>query len=398
MAKLDTCRIHPSISIDDTYAGIRLFHSSPQQCIPIPRSFSHRTAYLPDIGKYPLQTSWKELISLPVYPWGRSIFGGEWTDVETFCQKEELNGVELYTGYKDLAPSEIPKNLIHSVHLPFHSGWLEMFEEEKERKVHRKETNKRESGNTGTTRFEKPFFPCSTHHDFSAALRLQLERAARISAEYAVYHVGYYHTTEMLTQTYSKGDREVLERAAEFLNDLVAPFPGGEPPVRLQFENLWYPGLTYTNPDAILTFMDRLEFSNYGLLLDTGHLMNLITTSDAEDGCITAICDCIKTLPPEILNRIDVVHLHWSGSYSLRQERIHRGIPNGFDTMQRHDQEAFAFQHAILTDQHRPLSLPEARKMVELTNPSVVVHECIPKTLDELKEFLTMQRGALEHK
>lgn len=340
----------------------------------------------------------KELINIPVYSWGRSIFGGEWEDVTQFCRDYMLDGFELYIGYEDIRPSEIPSGFVRSVHLPFHSGWLEMMEEEKKPMPRGKNENGDgdNSCNICSTRFEKPFFPCSTHHDFITALRLQLERAARINAEYAVYHVGYYHTAEMFLQTYALDDREVLEAAAEFLNALVSTFPGGEPPVRLQFENLWYPGLTYTDPDAILSFMDLLEFSDYGFLLDTGHLMNRITTSDAEADCIAEVCQCIETLPPEILSQIDVVHLHWSGSYSLRQERIQRGIPNGFATLKRHEQETFAFQHATLTDQHRPLSLPEARKMVEMIAPRVVVHECIPKTLDELKGFLVMQRGALE--
>ncbi|MDE4908579.1 TIM barrel protein [Methanogenium marinum] len=343
-----------------------------------------------------MQPPYTELISLPVYPWGRSIFGGGWENVAEFCRKEGLNGVEVYTGYEEVSPKELPEELVKSVHLPFHSGWLEMLEENEQNTRDKIKSGKKPGHNV--TRFQTPFFACSTHQDFIAALRLQLERAACIRADYAVYHIGYYHTAEMFTQTYARDDGEVLERSADFLNELVSAFPSGEPPVRLQFENLWYPGLTYTDPDAILSFMDLLEFSNYGLLLDTGHLMNRITTSDAEADCITAVCECIETLPPEIINKIDVLHLHWSGSYSLRQERIRRGIPNGFHSMQRHEQEAFAFQHAILTDQHRPLSLPEAQAMVEMIAPSVVVHECIPKTLDELKEFLTMQRGALQQK
>ncbi|WAI00231.1 apurinic/apyrimidinic endonuclease family protein [Methanogenium organophilum] len=350
-----------------------------------------------------MEPRWKELISLPVYPWGRSLFGGAWADVAAFCRREELDGVELYTGYEDVDPSDIPPDLVRSVHLPFHSGWLEMMGQEQEERRNREKGvgpertgNGKITGSEGDVRFEPPFFACSTHHDFIAALCLQLERAALLQAEYAVYHLGYYHTAEMFTRTYAMNDQEVLERAAAFLNDLVSAFPGNEPPVRLQFENLWYPGLTYTDPDAILAFMGMLEFSNYGFVLDTGHLMNLITTSDAETDCIVAVCCCIKSLPAEVLSQIDVVHLHWSGSHSLRQERLRRGLPNGFTTMQRHDQEAIAFQHAILTDQHRPLSLPEARTMLELTSPAVVVHECIPKTLDDLKGFLAMQRGALK--
>lgn len=56
-----------------------------------------------------MRTPYTELISLTAYPWGRSLFGGEWTDVAAFCQKNSLNGVELYTGYEDVPPpSDIP--------------------------------------------------------------------------------------------------------------------------------------------------------------------------------------------------------------------------------------------------------------------------------------------------
>lgn len=349
-----------------------------------------------------MQSPWKELISLPIYPWGRSFIGDRWEDVAIFCREEALDGVELYTGYEDLPPSDVPAGLVQGVHLPFHSGWLEMMEDEQGRERDSEtmaNPGRTEEGNIGgsegTVRFQTPFFAFSTHHEYVAALRLQIERAARLHAGYAVYHVGYYHTAEMFTRTYARDDRDVLEQAAVFLNELVADFPGNEPPVTLMFENLWYPGLTYTDPDACLAFMDRLEFSNYGFLLDTGHLMNCITTSDKEEDCIATVCDCIEILPKEVLNRIDVVHLHWSGSYSLRQERIERGIPNGYDCMERHDQGMFEYQHATLTDQHRPLSLLEARRMVEIARPSVVVHECIPKTLDDLTTFLALQRGAL---
>jgi sugar phosphate isomerase/epimerase len=349
-----------------------------------------------------MQSPWKELISLPVYLWGRSFIGERWEDVAAFCREEVLDGVELYIGYEDLSPSDVPAGLVQGVHLPFHSGWLEMMEEGQGKQRGRETVaNTRRTGEVticgseGAVRFEPPFFAFSTHQDYVVALRLQLERAARLHAGYAVYHLGYYHTAEMFTRTYGRDDRDVLERAAVFLNELMADFPGNEPPVTLMFENLWYPGLTYTDPDACLAFMDQLEFSDYGFLLDTGHLMNCIATSDREEDCIATVCDCIETLPREVLNRIDVVHLHWSGSHSLRQERIRRGIPNGYNCMQRHDQGAFEYQHATLIDQHRPLSLPEARIMVEIACPSVIVHECIPKTLDDLTMFLALQRGAL---
>jgi len=347
---------------------------------------------------------YRELINLAVYPWDRARFGGTWEDVAAFCRRHGCAGIEMYTGYEP-APADIPPGLVRGVHLPFHSAWPEMMAAAREEERAARTTDPDNSNNSNNSNdptntsvpgaLDPSFFPHTTHASFLAALRCQLERAAAIGAGYAVYHVGYYHTAEMLTRTYAMDDRAVLERAAAFLNELARAFPGGEPPVPLMLENLWYPGLTYTDPDAILAFMDGLAFDGYGFVLDTGHLMNRIAASDDEDDCIDAVCETIHALPAAILDRIDVVHLHWSGSHSLRQERLRRGVPNGFATMARHDQETFAFQHAVLTDQHRPFTSPRVTEIIEALAPTWVVHEFIAGTAEEQAEALAVQRGAL---
>ncbi|MBT8508658.1 hypothetical protein AZH53_09600 [Methanomicrobiaceae archaeon CYW5] len=353
--------------------------------------------------------SYSELINLAVYPWDRARFGGTWEDVARFCAAHGCAGVELYTGYEPM-PEDLPPGLVRSVHLPFHSAWPEMMaaarEEEQEQELEEDGTAPAGDPNNATTSndpgnasvpdpLDPSFFPHTTHASLLAALRLQLERAAEAGAAYAVYHVGYYQPVEMFLQTYAMGDAGVLDRAADFLNELARAFPEGEPPVPLMFENLWYPGLTYTDPDAVLSFMDRLAFKGYGFLLDTGHLMNAVALSDDEDDCIDAVCDCIRALPPAIVEKIGVVHLHWSGSHSLRQERRRRGVPNGFFEMARHDQETLAFQHAVLTDQHRPFTSERCGEIVEAAAPEWVVHEFIAGTAEEHGEALRAQREAL---
>jgi hypothetical protein len=364
--------------------------------------------------------SYNELINLAVYPWDRARFGGTWADVAAFCEGHGCAGIEMYIGYEPM-PEDLPPGLVRSVHLPFNSAWPEMMaaaggteQEEKELEEHEKEegtapamdpdnpidaNNPNNSSNPTSISAPDPldpsFFPLTTHASLLEALRRQLERAADAGAAYAVYHLGYYRPVEMFLQTYAMGDGAVLEEAAAFLNELVSTFPNGEPPIPLMFENLWYPGLTYTDPDAILAFMDRLEFERYGFLLDTGHLMNAVALSDDEEECIDAVCECIHALPPEILNRIEVVHLHWSGSHSLRQERLRRGVPNGFFDMARHDQEAFAFQCAVLIDQHRPFTSARCREIVAAVRPEWVVHEFIAGTAAEHGEAVRVQRGAL---
>ena len=352
--------------------------------------------------------SYHELINLAVYPWDRARFGGTWADVAAFCRSHGCAGVEMYTGYEPV-PGDLPPGLVGGVHLPFHSAWPEMMAAAGEEKEKEEGTvpagdpdNSIDANNpTNPTNastacpLDPSFFPHTTHASLQAALRCQLERAADLGAAYAVYHVGYYRPVEMFTQTYAMGDKAVLERAADFLNELVSTFPDGEPPVPLMFENLWYPGLTYTDPDALLTFMDRLAFERYGFVLDTGHLMNKVARSDDEEDCITAVCECIHALPAAVLERIRVVHLHWSGSHSIRQERLRRGVPNGFDTMARHDQEALAFQLAVLTEQHRPFTSARCRKIVAAVRPDWVVHEFIAGSAEEHGKAMVTQRRAL---
>ena len=51
-------------------------------------------------------------------------------------------------------------------------------------------------------------------------------------------------------------------------------FKGAEDGPDLLLENLWWPGLTMTDPALTGRLLDRVEYPKKGLMLDTGHLMN----------------------------------------------------------------------------------------------------------------------------
>lgn len=321
----------------------------------------------------------EELVNLTIYPWDRACFDGKWDGVELFCRTHHLDGIELYTGYEPL-PSDIPPDLVRGVHLPFHSGWLEL--------MHLDERESRK-------RFDSSFYVCTTLEELYTGLRVQLDNAAHLRAAYVVFHLSYSLPEELFTGCFGLSDAKVLQKANVFLNNLVSTFPGGEPPVKILFENLWYPGCTYTDPEALLTFMDNLSFDNYGFLLDTGHLMNCIAGSDDENAGIDAVLSCIENLPSPILGRMDGIHLHRTECQAIRAIREERGIPAGFEQMQRHYQEQLAFQYAGQIDQHRPFSSPRAKEILDAVSPAFLVHEFVSGPLPDREESLSLQREAL---
>jgi len=326
-------------------------------------------------------TDYEELMNYTIYPWDRTCFDGKWEGVEAFCRDHHLEGIELYTGYEPL-PSDIPAGLVRGVHLPFHSGWLELMhlDEEESRK-----------------KFDSSFYVCTTLEELYSGLRLQLANAAHLGAAYTVFHLSYSLPEELFTYQYGLNDAEVLQEAAVFLNNLVSTFPGREPPVRILFENLWYPGCTYADPQPILTFMDELNYKNYGFLLDTGHLINYVAGSDDENTCIDAVLSCLKNLPASIIDRMDAVHLHRTECQVIRAIREERGIPAGFETMQRHHQEQLAFQYAGQIDQHRPFTSPRVREILDAVSPAFLIYEFVSGSLPDRVDSLSMQRAAISN-
>jgi hypothetical protein len=151
-------------------------------------------------------------------------------------------------------------------------------------------------------------FGGNDRQDVIGNFRSSLENAASINAGYGVFHVAYVELDHVFTRDFGVSDIEVMDTTAEFLNESVSVFPNGEPPVKLFFENLWWPGLNLLDPAATMHFMDSLEFGNWAFTLDTGHLMNAIMNCTEEKTAIDSVLEVLGRYSEDIIDMIEGMH------------------------------------------------------------------------------------------
>lgn len=323
-----------------------------------------------------------ELINFSVYPVDIGHFHDDWSAVAAFVHSQGVDGLELLIGETPPPVAEIPPGLITAVHLPFWISWL--------------------AGWQG----HSPLLPTDEHAllaqrlyggqcaaDLVALLRKHWQHAALLHPAYMVFHVCHVELADTFTRAYSYTDAEVCMAAADLLNATAAMFPDGEPPVRLFLENLWWPGLTFTNPDAVAALVERLQFSNWAFVLDTGHLMNNNPTLEDEVQGIEYVLETVAQLPPAICARIEGVHLHTSLSGAYQQQALRRGLPDTFDQMTLWEQYGLVHQHVSQIDLHQPFTHSRCAEMIAALQPQFVTHEFIGR--DAFEKKVATQRAAL---
>lgn len=327
----------------------------------------------------------KEFINFSVYPCDTDRFGGDFDQVKVFLEEHGVDGLELLVGTEEIIP--IPKNIVGGVHLPSSMGWYRTWRDDME--LH--------------SDIEDDIMACfyyggKCREDILNVFRETIKNAVAVEPAYAVFHVTYVEPHHVYTGKGELSDHDVLDTTAEFLNEAFSIFPDNEPPVRIFFENLWWSGLTYLNADSISYFMDKLKFSNWAFLLDTGHLMSAIGSCDVEDDAIDKVIDVVNNLPDDVVERIEGVHFHCSLSGSYHQKIIDKGLPEGFRDLTFSEQYSGVMQHISKIDQHMPFKSPECSRIVDAIKPEFLTHEFVTGSLEEFSEKIRNQQDALHGK
>lgn len=310
-----------------------------------------------------------------------SRFGNDWSKVESFLRSHRLDGVELFVDHTPLP--DFPSGIVEGVHLPYwmgrHRAW-----------VNEKAFNEDIDGN-------EKFFLFGGHdrQDVIGNFRNALDNAASINAEYGVFHVAYVELDHVFTRDFGVSDIEVMDSTADFLNESVYVFPEEEPPVRIFFENLWWPGLNLLDTAATMHFIESLEFDNWAFTLDTGHLMNAIMNCTEERTAIDSVLEVLAMYPDDIVDRIEGMHFHCSlsGDYQVQVSRA--GIPEGYYNLSFHERLVAVMEHVSKIDQHMPFTDERCREIVDFVKPRFLTHEFETNSLSELDWKLRTQRKAL---
>jgi len=310
-----------------------------------------------------------------------SRFENDWNKVKSFVRSHGLDGVELFIDHSPLMV--FPSGIVEGVHLPYWMGRHRAWADEK-------------AFNEDMDDNEKFFlFGGHDRQDVISNFRSALENAASINAEYGVFHVAYVELDHVFTRDFGVSDIEVMDSTADFLNVSLSVYPNGEPPVRLFFENLWWPGLNLLDTAATMHFIESLEFDNWAFTLDTGHLMNAIMNCTEERTAIDSVLDVLARYPEDIIDRIEGMHFHCSLSGDYQMQVARNGVPEGYYDLSFHERLIAVMEHISKIDQHMPFTEEGCRKIVDFVRPKFLTHEFETNSLAELDWKLRTQIRAL---
>ena len=311
----------------------------------------------------------RHLLSHTVYG-GTELFGD---DPFSFLGGMGADGIELLTSYDE--PDPWYRGIAESVHLPYATDWIAAWE-----------------GRPYDLDGDMSLFYMfgRSREDVVANVTKAIDAASSLSPAYGVFHAGNGDIPELCLRRCTRSDREVLSELAEMMNTVVADMPGGEPPFRILFENLWWPGLRLVDESDYRHLARRLEFEDWGICLDTGHLMNCLPVRSEREG-IERLLDIFHGYSRDMVDSVVAVHFHWSASGEYRSSfeecRMAPGEPV-------EDFIGSAYPHIMRIDQHMPFSDPACAELLEVLEPDFVTHE-LPGSKTGVAEDFAQQRALL---
>ena len=312
-----------------------------------------------------------------------SWFKDDWEAIRQFVNKHHMDGVEVgLTADYDI--NKIPKDLVKGVHLGFYPMWLEFWQGKLEivEEI------------LGGKEQIIQYYGGLEREVLIESYRKQYERAKALEAEYMVFHVSHVRIEDSFTWKFSYTDEEIIDATIELVN---AAFPIEEDGPKLLFENLWWPGLTYTRPEIVKRLLQGVQYPRKGCLLDVSHLT--ITNPKIKNvyDCYTYIKDIITGLG-ELAQSIETVHLNKTlPRYYLEQD--HSFLLERYQkaTTKAHKDKILK-GHIQKMDPHQPFDHEIAKKIIQLIQPKYCVYETNPTSIYELAYFITKQNNALESK
>lgn len=325
-----------------------------------------------------------ELFNASIYQHQADFYGKGWAALANFTEQHNLDGVELLVDL-DNHPTDLPEGLVYGVHLPIWITWLDIW---------RNQSDAVQRYYQGETDWAKRYGGGLWRSDMLNSLNRQLQAVAKMGVQYAVVHAAQVEFAHAFTRAYTYTDIEVLDAFASILN-IVAEMCGGEPPVKIYIENVWWRGLTFADPTLADYFARCLTFDNWAFVLDTAHLMNTQHGLRSEADAIFFVLDRIESLSDDVRQRIACVHFNLSLSGAYQQASIADGLPTGFNDLSFAEQFILARDHVGQIDQHRPFTQHDCRRIIDALTPEVIVHELVAHSADDLSHTLITQYNAL---
>lgn len=289
---------------------------------------------------------------------------------ETGCQ-----GVEAIWAQEPI-PEDFPRELAVGYHLTFFTDWLDLYREDRGMLLEK----------YGSLEEVRRFYGGLGAEFLMETYRADLARARKLGVRYVVFHVSDVSIEEGYTYRWRHSSEEVVDAAAEVVNALLGKEEAG---LDFLLENLWWPGLTMTDPDLTERLLEGIRSPSKGIMLDTGHLMNTNTGLASQQEGIAYIHRMLDA-HGGLCRHIRGIHLHQSlsGAYV----RGHTGAVPANLPQDCLEQYGVNYRHIQKIDRHQPWTAPEAASIVERLRPDYLTHELAAVSAGERRNAIIRQR------
>ena len=283
---------------------------------------------------------------------------GSWEALGKQVKALGLDGLEVIADPDDLA-ADVPLSLVAGYHLTFYPDWVDFWRQDEKallRKFHSWEEVEK------VYRGRRP-------EELMAQFREDLALAKRLKAPYLVFHVSDVSLEEGYTYRWLHTDREVLDAAIDFANELLKDV---EPSFDFLVENQWWPGFTFTEPEKTEYLLSHIDYPRVGIMLDTGHLMSTDWRIANQKQGIAYILEMIEK-HGSLAERIEGLHFHQSLCGAYCRKHVGKMPPN-------FPEEYFAafavsYGHIQQIDRHRPWTEPLCAAIIDQAAPKYLTHE-----------------------
>ena len=304
-----------------------------------------------------------------------NLLDGRRARLEQLLKDCGLDGIE-FLPCEEWNPELHPLEDIKGVHLRFWPNWLDFWRGDK----------KALWAEFGSDAAIQKVYGRS-REDWLLQWRENFRQVGLCGASYGVFHIAQARTSELYQRRFSYTSAEVVEGAAELLNEIVDVLPSN---CRLLFENLWWPGLTFLDSRLAGRLLEKVRHPLCGFMLDTGHLMNTNTSLHSEAEAVEYELQVLSDLG-ELHQHILGMHLHCSlsGTYVEQMKtRYGNKAVKPLDWQQTMD-------YVLRTDQHRPFRTLAAGRLVQAVRPLWLVHEFVQDSYADWKNKVDIQRVAM---
>lgn len=319
-----------------------------------------------------------KLVNISLHDSDLKKFNYNQDQMKEFLSKNGLDGFEMIL-YKNWSEKIIPSKLIKGFHMRYFPIWLDFWKENKEALLKQ----------MGSEENIKKYYGVDNKKGLIDLFKNEIEVAQKTDAEYLVFHVSHVELQHIFNYQFTYTDDDVLDSTIELINEV---FTDQNCKLKLLFENLWWPGLTFCNKKIVDRLMSEVNYSNKGFMLDISHLMNTNHDLQTESEAVDYILDLVSDLG-DSKKYIQGIHLNSSLSGEYVKETIKKSRKDNRKVEVTQMDEVY--KHITKIDKHIPFEDKRIKEVIEFIKPKYLLYEVLTDTLEELQDYVDRQNEAL---